>query len=99
VEKMPALQIRYVAYGQCPVCGAEIIRSPECTDGICGCKNPSVTVPLEPTILLRNPTLTRFQEIADSLGVSLEKLINGVLEVGCRMVDEGKINLSGGSEQ
>jgi len=92
---MPALQIRYVAYGQCPVCGADIIRSPECTDGICGCKNPSVKIPLEPTILLRNPTLKRFQEIADSLGVSLEKLVNGLLEVGCKMVQEGKIQLRG----
>ena len=94
---MPPLEIRYVAYGQCPICGAEIIWNPECTDGICRCKNPNVTVPLEPTIFLRNPTLKRFQEIADSLGVSLEKLINGLLEVGCRMIEEGQIDVRGGS--
>ena len=96
---MPRRKIRYVAYGQCAICGAEIIRSPECTDGICRCKNPSVRVPLEPTILLRNPMLKRFQKLADSVDVSLEKLINGVLEAGCNMVQKGKITLRGGSKQ
>lgn len=90
---MPALQIRYVAYGRCPECGKEVIREPECTLAMCTCKNNPVEVPLQPTVLLRDPTLKRFEKTADLLGVSLEKLVNGILEVGCKMVKEGKIHL------
>ena len=90
---MPRRKIRYVMSGRCDHCCTEFVRPAECTHAVCECLGNPHQVTLSPTILLRDPVLTRFQEI----GVSLEKLINCVLQVGCRMIQEGKIRLRGGS--
>lgn len=93
---MPPLQIRYVSYARCPNCGAEIIRDPECTVAICKCDNPYIELPLKPAVLLRDPTLKRFEDVAKAIGVPLEILINGILEIGADMVMRGEIKLPRG---
>ena len=95
---MPRRKICMQMLGRCDHCGTEFVRPAECTHTVCECLGNPHAVALSPVVILRDPVLTRFQEIADSLGVSLEKLINSVLEVGCNMVQKGKITLRGGSK-
>ena len=94
---MPRRRIRYVMMGRCDHCGTEFVRPAECTHAVCECLGNPHEVALQPVLILRDPVLTRFQQIAESVGVSLEKLINGVLQVGCRMIEEGQIDVRGGS--
>ena len=79
--------------GRCDRCGTEFVRPAECTHAVCECLGNPHEVVLHPVLILRDPVLTQFQQIADWVGVSLEKLINGILEVGGRMVAKGEINL------
>ena len=75
--------LRYVAYGECPNCGAQIIRQYDCTVGVCDCKNPYVEVPLKPTMLFRaNSRLYRkIEKIAEMVGVSVEAFVTKIFDL------------------
>jgi hypothetical protein len=74
-------KIRYVAVGECPRCHQQFIRPPECTAAVCDCLNPNPTViPLSPALLLPASIYKRYAEIAELAEVSVEVLVNAVLE-------------------
>jgi len=75
-------KVRLIAIGTCPKCQAEIIRPSECTDGFCTCSNPYTLVPLKPTLIVPEKLLELYEKIAELAGVSVEELVNKVLEAG-----------------
>lgn len=73
---------RYVAFGECPNCGKEMIRNIECTVAICTCES-AIKVPLKPTMLFRTESRLygKIEKIAGMLHIEVQELINKTFEV------------------
>lgn len=72
---------RYVAYGECPNCGKQIIRNAECTLGVCTCSSV-VEVPLKPTTLFRTNSrlYKKLEKIAGMVNIEIEELVSKTFE-------------------
>lgn len=75
------MPIKIVSVGVCPNCHKEHVRPYPCDAAICTCKSTQV-VPLELGLILPTRMYNKFQKIANRAGVSLELLVNKVLEFG-----------------
>ena len=82
---------RYVAYGRCPKCGAEMIRPPEVTTAVCDCQSV-VEVPLRPAILFRPSRLLGKLERLCPANVSLERFVNALMAAGLEVVEKMSSN-------
>lgn len=79
--------------GTCPNCGAEVTSRYPFEIGECYCKNPAVEVPLQLAIIPRPHTMKVLERISELSGVSVEKLVNALLEAAADQVLEGKLTL------
>jgi hypothetical protein len=89
-------KIRYVAVGECPHCHEQFIRPPKCTAAACLCAtkaaekqglNPlpePITIPLSPALLLPASIYKRYTKLAKLAEISVERLVNAVLEEGAK---------------
>jgi hypothetical protein len=78
-------KVRLVMFGQCPNCGAEFVRKSPCDTAVCDCQNPNPTViPLSPVLLLPAFIYKHYAKIAELAEVSVERLVNAVLEEGAK---------------
>ena len=101
---MGKTKLRYVMIGQCSKCGVEMVRSADCTVGVCTCE--SVTeVPLQPTILFRPSRLLGKLERLCPANISLERFVNALMAAGLEVVEKmssqelKKRGLIGGSKR
>ena len=78
-------KIRYLMVGECPNCGREFIRPPECDVAACDCESAR-EVQLHPTLILPTRMYNKFRKIADRAGVSIDLLVNKVLELGIEKI-------------
>ena len=75
-------KVQFKAIGTCAKCGREIIRPSECTHAVCYHNPEPVIITLEPALIVPDKLLEPYQKIAESAQVSVEDLVNKVLEVG-----------------
>jgi len=71
--------------GECPRCGREFVRPPECDVAACDCESAR-EVPLHPVLILPTRIYNQFQKIADRAGVTIDALINRILELGIEKI-------------
>lgn len=83
-------KIEYRMIGICTNCGREFVRPLECTHAACDCES-AILVPLYPALILPPRMRRRFEKIADQANVSLERLINAVLEEGLKFINKMSI--------
>jgi hypothetical protein len=75
------MKAKLVMIGQCPECSKKYVRVPIVDAAACTCGNPdAVLVPLEPALILSASLYKRYAKIAELTGVSVEQLINALLE-------------------
>lgn len=77
------MKVRYVAVGVCERCGKEFVRDPLCTHAACDCQSVTA-VPLHPAVILPDELHKQLSRIADLAGVSVEVLVNKLLEVAAK---------------
>ena len=72
---------RYVAYGECPNCGKQMIRNAECTVAVCTCSS-AVKVSLKPTMLFRTNSRLygKLEKTAKKVNVEVEELVDKTFE-------------------
>lgn len=72
---------RYVAYGECPNCGKQMIRNAECTVAVCTCES-AIKVPLKPTMLFRTEShlYQKIEKVAKMLHIEVQELMNKTFE-------------------
>ena len=79
-------KIQYLMIGTCPNCKRKFIRPAECDAAACDCTS-AVLVPLRPVLLLPPKMFNKIEKIANSAGVSLEKLVGAVMEEALKNKD------------
>jgi len=67
--------------GTCPRCGKEFMRPAECDTAACDCES-AVEVPLKPALIFPLRVYKRLQKAAEAAGVTIEGLVNAILEIG-----------------
>jgi len=75
--------------GECSNCGREFVRPPECDVAACDCAS-AIEVPLHPVLSLPPRIFNKFKKVADRAGVSMDLLVNKVLELGLEKLQEVK---------
>lgn len=77
------MPIKYVAVGECPNCGIEIVRPAICTHAACDCSSV-VEVPLHPVLVLPSRLHAKIKHVTDLAGISVEDFVNSVLNNGMK---------------
>ena len=93
---------RYVAFGECPNCGKQMIRNAECTVAVCTCSS-AIKVPLKPTMLFRteNQLYRKIEKIAGMLHVEVQELVDKTFETALNdkaLMDEAIKKLRGSKQ-
>ena len=76
-------KIRYLMVGTCERCGREFVRPADCDVAACDCQS-AMEVPLHPVLILPTHIYNQFKNVADRAGVSIDLLVNKVLELGLK---------------
>jgi len=79
-------KIRYLMVGECERCGREFVRPAPCDIAVCDCESAR-EVPLEPVLILPTRMYNKFRKVADRAGVSIDLLVNKVLELGVKKLE------------
>ena len=74
-------KIRYLMVGECERCGREFVRPAPCDIAVCDCESAR-EIPLQPVLILPTRMYNKFRKVADRAGVSIDLLVNKVLELG-----------------
>lgn len=78
-------KLKYLIVGTCERCGREFVRPPECDVAACDCESAR-EVPLHPVLILPTRMFNKFKKVADRAGVSIDLLIDKVLELGIEKI-------------
>ena len=80
-------KLKYVMMGTCERCGKELVRTADCDVAACDCQS-AVEVPLQPFLIVPIRIYNRFQKVADREKVPIESLVNMVLRLALKHVDD-----------
>ena len=73
--------------GHCERCGREFVRPAECDVAACDCTGNPHEIPLYPALILPTRVYNKFKKIADRVGVSIEVVVNKLLELGIEKLE------------
>lgn len=76
-------KVKLVAVGACEKCGREFVRPFPCDAAVCNCESATL-VPLETVLVMPESLYKKYEQIASLAEVSVEDLVNAVLEVGLK---------------
>ena len=79
-------KIRYLMVGECERCGREFVRPAPCDIAVCDCESAR-EIPLQPVLILPTRMYNKFRKVADRAGVSIDLLVNKVLELGVKKLE------------
>jgi len=90
--------VKIVSVGECKKCGRQIIRHYPCDVAICTCESV-VKVKLEPAMLLDDKSYAKLSNLAKFAGVSIEKVLEVLVEVTeQKLMEKGLLNLVKGEK-
>ena len=81
------LKVKWIAVGECPQCGKEIIRNGECDMAVCVCQSV-VKVDLTLAAILPPKLESYFEDLAKQVGCSVDDIFNKCFEVGLQNLEK-----------